>query len=256
MFKSLFVIFFSAQILLAQQPEVKIDRKQIQEPISIGESAIIENSFGDVRLRSGADAKFLEIFAVIQNLEPDTPAPEIVVERKDKQVVLSVHSTQDKENLDRADLVIYVPEGVNTSTKTVHGLIEIKGLTGDISAISERGEIIIRNVKGHVQAENKSGSILAELLPGVTKLSQDFQTRTGNIALYFWEGFSAVVHLETSGEITTDFSIDIDYRASEEPAKIATATLGQEKGQVSAKTKQGKISILRLLKNLPHASTN
>jgi hypothetical protein len=247
-------ICFSS-ILVAQSSEVKIDRKQFQAPITSGESAVIENSFGDVRVRSGADSKILEIFSVIQNLEHETPAPDIVIQRKDKKVIVSVESSQKEGKLDRADLVIYVPEGIPTSAKTVHGLIEIKGVMGDISAVSERGEIIIRSVKGHVQAENKSGSIVGELLPDVTSQPQNFDTRTGNITLYFWEGFKGVVNLETSGQITTDFSLDIDYRASEEPDKIATAKIGQEKGRISAKTKRGNISILRLIKQLPHATT-
>jgi hypothetical protein len=251
----LLVCCFSS-ILIAQSPEVKIDRKQLQEPISSGESAVIENPFGDVRLRSGADSKILEIFSVIQNLEPETPAPDIVVQRKDKKVIVTVQSSQKEGKLDRADLVIYVPGGIPTFAKTVHGLIEIKGVTGDVSAVSERGEIIIRSVKGYVQAENKSGSILAELLADATSHPQNFETRTGNITLYFWEGFNAIVNLETSGQITSDFSVDIDYRASEEPDKIATVKIGQEKGHISARTKRGNISILRLMKQLPQAKTN
>lgn len=249
-----FFLLISA-IVIADEAEFKIDRKQIQEPISTTETAIVDNPFGDVRLRSGADAKILEVFAVIQNLEPHTPAPEIQITHKEGQVLLTVHSSQIKGKLDRADLVIYVPDGVKTKTKTVHGMIEVKGIAGDVSANSERGEIIIRSVKGHVEAENRSGSVLAELMPDATSRPENFVTRTGNITLYFWEGFNANIVLETSGEITTDYSVQIDYHPSQEPAKIARASLGNPQRQISARSKQGKISILRLLKKLPQATT-
>jgi len=79
------------------------------------------------------------------------------------------------------------------------------------------------------------------------------RTKTGDISLYLWEGMSAKVVLKTSGEISTDYSLDIDFDASKEPDKIATSSIGTGSSEISVSSKRGRIRLMRLLKTLPKA---
>jgi hypothetical protein len=241
---------FAITLLFAAEDYV-IDRKDLKEPLSAGDKLIITNPIGDIRLRGGGN-DVLEVHAVIQNLLKDTPPPEIHFNHEGTTLTVTTSFIQNPYgNQDRIDLVAFVPEKILTQVQTTFGEIEIKGLKDDISAASQKGKITIKSVIGHVEAKNDSGSISAELLPEVTSLPQDFVTSTGDISLFFSQGLDANVAAETSGEISTDFSLQIDFDQSKEPDKLGKATIGKGGPKISASSKRGKIRLLRILNSVP-----
>lgn len=245
--------FLFAAILLsaADEPDYVIDRKDLKEPLKAGDTLIISNPLGDIRLRGGGN-DVVEVHGVIQNLMKDTPMPEISLKREGKTLTLTTSFTQNPQGKqDRIDLVAFVPEKILTQAETTFGEIEIKGLKDDISVVSQKGKITIKSVMGHVEAKNDSGSISVELLPEVTSLAQNFVTSTGDISLYFSEGIDANVAAQTSGEISTDFSLHIDFDETKEPDKIGVATIGKGGEKISASSKRGKIRLLRILNSVP-----
>lgn len=244
--------FFALTFLYAgEQPDYAIDRKDLKEPLKAGDKLIISNSIGDIRLRGGGNG-VVEVHAVIQNLMTETPTPEINIKRDGNTLTLTTSLTQNPQGKqDRIDLVAFVPEKILTQVETAFGEIEIKGLKNDVSATSQKGKITIKSVMGHVEAKNDSGSISAELLAEVTSLPQEFVTTTGDISLFLSEGIDANVVAQTSGEISTDFTVHIDFDETKEPDKIGKATVGKGGEKISASSKRGKIRLLRILNSVP-----
>jgi hypothetical protein len=253
------IYFFSILVLLlnltlsitAEETDFVIDRQDLKESVAANDKLMISNSIGDVRLRAGGD-EVVEVHAVIQNLMKDTPMPEVIFKRNEKTLTLT---TTFKENpqgkQDRIDLVVFVPEKISTQVETTSGEIEIKGLKDDISVESTRGKITIRSVMGHIQAKNDSGPMLVELLSNATSLPQEFVTTTGDISLYLSQGINANVSLQTSGEISTDYSLHIDFDGRKEPDKIAKSIVGKGGQKISASSKRGKIRLMRIINSVP-----
>lgn len=235
----------------AEDSDFVIDRKDLKEPLKAGDKLIISNSIGDVRLRAGGN-DVVEVHAIIQNLIKDTPMPEINFKREGETLTLTTSFTQNPQGKqDRIDLVAFVPEKISAQVETTFGEIEIKGIKDDISATSEKGKITIRSVIGHIESKNDSGSISVELLPEVTSLPQKFVTATGDISLFFTNGIDANIEAQTSGEISTDFTIHIDFDAKKEPDKIGKSVIGKGGHKISASSKRGKIRLLRIENSVP-----
>ena len=128
-------------------------------------------------------------------------------------------------------------------------LIEAKGLQSDFVAVSEKGDIRFRSIKGKVSAKTSRGSISAALENSVTEEAQQFSTITGDIEVYLWEDADMSVKIKTSGEISTDFTIGIEHHRFQEPGKHATAKVGEGGPGLSLYSKRGRIKLLRLQKD-------
>ena len=74
----------------------------------------------------------------------------------------------------------------------------------------------------------------------------DVRSIDGDIEVYLWEDASMEVHLATSGEISTDFTIEIEHRRFEEPGKHGRATLGAGGSVLSLHSKRGRVRLFRL----------
>lgn len=87
------------------------------------------------------------------------------------------------------------------------------------------------------------------LLEAPVSCRLDVQTQTGDITLIADKDDHLGVELATSGEITVDFSITIDYHHHEEPAKRGLITTGpKDTGEtpvIRLSSRQGAIRVLR-----------
>lgn len=78
-------------------------------------------------------------------------------------------------------------------------------------------------------------------------------TTTCNIALEIAPATTAEISLATSGEISTDYTIDIEYKYHEEPAKYGRVVTGSETGgsasdtpaKIELRSLRGDVSVLR-----------
>ena len=217
----------------------------------------VRNAFGNVHARFGGYEGQAEILATTQRLEDE--APELRVERLSVEKGLNVTvdfalaegeaRPADDATRDRVDLVLFVPRGVRLDIETEDGLIAVKKLKSDVVASSRTGDLQIKSVNGNVQAKTVHGRIEATLETGATADAQTFSTVTGDIEIWVWEDARSDVQMATSGEISTDFSIQIEHRRFEEPSKFATATLGGGGPELSLHSKKGRVKLLRLQKN-------
>jgi hypothetical protein len=234
--------------------EAAVDResRQWMETVRGGGTLRVENPYGDVYARFGGYEGQVEILATIQHLDP---VPHLEVERDEVDSGLRVRVRPGSDEgggssatRNRVDLVVFVPQGARLDVETREGKIEAKGLRSDLIASSIGGDIRIRGIEGHVQAKSTRGRLSATLLSAVTDLGQALATETGEIEVYLWEDADLDVRIATSGEITTDFSIEIEHRRHEEPGKHATATVGDGGPALTLSSKRGDIRLLRLQK--------
>lgn len=224
----------------------EIERRDWVGKIKPGERVEVDNPWGDVRIRFGGYASLVEYHAVVQPLS--TGAAHLTIAATHIKGSLRISSRVDGGALppdakDRVDLTLFVPKGSPLSVHTVRGAIEIRGVKGDVSAESESGEISVRGVDGLVNTRNGQGDTRVMLERGTVPSKQAFESLTGDITISFDAAAEPVVSAATSGEISTDVSIEITHYPHDEPNKIAQAKVGAGSTAVSIRSKRGNIHI-------------
>ena len=253
------ILSFGAVLGAQQSPPVEEAWEKISsqsfETIEAGALIRVVNPFGAIHARFGGYENQVEILATIQRLKGGPSGPEVSISPTDSgglDVTTGPGSEPDRTGgpRSRVDLVLFVPEGAAVDAETGEDQINVKGLKGDLAARSDKGDIRIRSIDGRVRAKTVRGRIAASLETGVTEESQDLSTETGDIEVYLWEDAKMEVEIATSGEISTDFSIDIEHLRHEEPGKRARAIVGGGGPKLSLYTKRGHVRLLRLQRAL------
>jgi hypothetical protein len=220
------------------------------ETVRSGQTVRVVNPFGRVYARFGGYEERAEILATSQRLEAELPELEVRFAHGDEGLDISVCFAADAgettETRDRVDLVVFVPQGVRLDARTREDLIDVKKLKGDVIASSLGGDLIVHSVAGRVSAKTARGSITATLATGATTEPQDLTTQTGDIEVWLWEDADLSVSLATSGEISTDFTLEVEHHRFEEPSKLATAVVGAGGPELTLRSKQGRVRLLRL----------
>jgi len=222
------------------------ERRDFSATLADGQAVAIDNPYGDVRLRFGGYAHVLEIHAVLQQpaqaaaiaLQPQTEAKRyLFAPRLADGAVLAAGQ--------RIDLVAFVPGGHAVSARTEHGLIESRGVRGDIDLDSVSGDIAIRGTQGRVRAQTGDGAIEASFDAAPKASQQRLATRTGNIVLAVDERLDAALELATSGVFATEFSLDVERLAGQEPNKRARTVIGDDEARIALESRRGEIRLLR-----------
>jgi len=231
----------------------------------------VSNPFGDIRLRFGGREPTLEVAAAVQQLSKDGRRLEVTVKPRDDGTAVDVRvgvvakgSAETKDpagspstaeavsrselGQSRADVFVLVPAvGLAVHAEARDGLLECREVRADVELVTRAGTIDCREVTGRISATSQSGEINVVLEPGATDQPQHLQTTTGDITLFAADEADLDVTLTSSGELTTDFSIDIEHRDSEEPDKLATARVGAGGHVLEMLSKRGHLRLRRLL---------
>jgi hypothetical protein len=222
----------------------------------------VDNPYGDVRLRFGGREPQLEVAAVLQQLCKDGRRLEVTVRPASDPAAVSVRvalvskdgaPAQDvvsraELGQSRADLFVLVPAvGLAVRAEARDGLLECRGVRADVELSTRAGTIDCRGVKGRITATSDRGEIKVVLVPGATDLPQVLTTTTGDISVFASDAADLDVVLSSSGELTTDFSVDIEHHDHEEPGKVATATVGAGGHALEMRSKRGHLQLRRLL---------
>lgn len=235
----------------AYAPEVKLDRFDWEKQVD-GEHPIravrVFNDYGDVRARFAGD-RALAVSAVIQRLGQSGVG--VTVERRGD--VIAVHVAypaarlQDsdpdprKDSLDRADLVVFVPEGVSFEAHTFRGMIEARKLRSDVRAVTRDGSVFALTT-GAVSARSDSGSITA-FVGAAGGLPSLFETRSGAIEVTLPEqGADFDLRAETGAALESDLGLTQSKRGAR---TIATGRSGAGGPLLFAASDSGKIALLR-----------
>lgn len=132
--------------------------------------------------------------------------------------------------------------GVAVSEESVGGRLVLA-----LSASAERSPIPPHAVLEapetcDLRVRTRDGSISAR---GPVKAAFDAETVTGEIIFCVSTPADLALALATSGEISVDFSVSIDYVHHQEPAKHGSVTLGSGACSARLTSRQGAIRALR-----------
>src|SRR5262245_57023122 len=130
--------------------EFKIDHAEWQgDPGLVVHRLLVRNDYGDIRARFAGDGRVF-VSAVLQRLGSG-PDIGLNVERHGDALAVTVVSPPGrtavaderpgKTDVDRADLVVYVPEGADLEAVTLRGMVEARGLKGGVVALTLDGDI-------------------------------------------------------------------------------------------------------------------
>lgn len=224
-----------------------IERSTFKEAVAKGTPIEIHNLYGDVRLRGTEDAG-IDVITNMQKRKGDKHKVSLTHEMKDDKLVLTVsyageeEETVKKNGKRRLDLTVFIPEGSHLTVRTHKGLIEAKGIMGDVDFYSDRGKIYCRN-KGHVVIGSRQGNITAAMMKVDWEKASRVESKLGTIEVQLPSDASLQVQATTSGQITTDYSVQIK-RSAKGNRKTAIATLGEGKNQLVLDNQAGAIKVL------------
>lgn len=238
---------------LAQQPSNEVWRHTRQEwtlPLPASGPVQVENPWGDIRIRThGKDEVY--VLANIQNHQDDPRAMSLVIDNESKDKLgLKAHFSDEYNGTPaadwqprRIDLTLFLPAKQMLKLQTEKGLIEVRGMAAPLSARSLTGEIRLR-VKNAVEVISENGRVEIFFVSSDWVKDSQIETHTSPIEVNFPKGAQAQLAISTNGQITTDFSIEIE-RDENELLKTASAKIGKKKGKkLQIKSDRGPVILL------------
>ncbi len=215
----------------------------------------VVNRFGTIRARFGGYQGQVEVFANVQHFAQE--GPRLVVETRETRTGVEVTvgygngetaelvTVRDPDHKKRADMVVYVPRGAPLSVSTDRDLIDVRSLKSDVRARTVSGDVTARKIDGALDFETGSGDVLV-LLEGWDSASRHaFASGSGDLSIYFGGEVNARVRVATSGLISTDFSLSVDYQADRRPIKQGEALLGKGSSTVAISSAFGHVRLVR-----------
>ncbi len=224
-----------------------IERSTLKEAVAKGTPIEIHNLYGDVRLRGTENAR-VDVITNMQKKKGDKHKVSLSHEMKDGKLILTVGYAGDeadtvkKNGKRRLDLTAFIPEGSHLTVRTHKGLLEARGIVGDVDLYSDRGKIYCRS-KGHVIIGSRQGNITAAIMKIDWEKPARIESKLGTIEVQLPSDASLAVQATTSGQITTDYSIQMKH-AGKGKRKTAIATLGKGKNNLVLDNQAGQIKML------------
>ena len=226
--------------------DIRIVRQDVSSTLPAGQALVVDNPYGDVRLRFGGYENVLELHAVTQQpAAAKTIALKPAVDGDRYRIAPRLPEGTLVAPGQRLDMVILVPLGHAVSVHTERGLIESRGVRADIELRSTAGDIAVRGTQGSVHAETGPGSIEASLGKAPAGSRQRLATSTGNIILAVDDGLDAHLELATSAAFATEYSLQVTHLPGQEPNKQARALVGDDRASIVVESRRGEIRLLR-----------
>jgi hypothetical protein len=228
-------------------------------PLKAGTPVSITNLVGDVRVREVPDPT-LTIVAMIQQHRDD---PRIAIVRKGATLPCQVEALfpgAPPEGLyppgrsARVDLTVFVPPGSPVSIATAGGRLEAKGLTGDVTARSDTGKILVRT-PGLIDAASRRGDVDVQIRQLGRGRVFRICSEAGKVSVRLPAAGAATVRAATTGRIASDFSMAV-VRPTTSAHKHATIQFGTSalgrrlygwalrRSRVEIESEHGDVSVL------------
>jgi len=239
--------------LRAQLPDDwKIERSEATHELGRATAVEVRNDYGDVRCRVTEQSELL-VVANIQRHQDDPRKAEVRIAEDGERIIIEVvypdaggdeaaAITAEMERR-RADVAVLLPERPRLAVETTDGLIEIKGLKESLDASSRQGRIVVRT-SATVRARNEHGPLEVTFLTTDWDEPSSLLSQTGDITVWLPPDAAVLVEAETLGELSTDYSIEIERRGTAEK-KFAVARIGQGGGRLALRSEKGRVRLLR-----------
>ncbi len=228
--------------------QILTSRMEFERQIPTFTTIEVTNHFGDIQIKR-APGQTVSIYAVIQKNVYDHIEPDIAIELTEKLSITVKFPTinndpPDDLNLNRRlDLTLYVPIGSSLILKAGQGKIIGKGLKSDVTAETTDGKIFIRTT-GMVNAFSRNGDIGVYFKQNSWSRPLHIESQTGDMMIRMPPNADAAVEIETSGEITTDFSMEIQFLPSSN-IRHAIATIASGTHPLQIKSLNGNVKLLK-----------
>ncbi len=237
-------------------PGFEIERVSWVGTVAAGGGLVVRNRFGDVRARFGGYEGRVELFGNVQQFAEEGARLEVATEETAAGIEMTVgyREAETGELLatplpgqrKRADIVVFVPRGVPLSVATGDGRVEARGLESDVRASTEGGAITARKIAGGLHFRTSSGDQLVVLAAWDTPRQHSFASQSGDLSVVFGGEVDADLRVATSGLISTDLSLEIDYQAGRRPIRRGRALVGKGSCTVSISSTEGDVILTRL----------
>ena len=109
------------------------------------------------------------------------------------------------------NLTIKVPANFDLEVSTVHGKVDVTGISGahEISAV--HGPLTLKDMSGSIVSNTVHGDIIVNFVKVTPNEPMSFVTLHGNVDITFPEGIKATAKMRSDrGEIYTDYDMTVD----------------------------------------------
>jgi hypothetical protein len=242
-----------------------LERTEARTAVPEGLEFVLENPFGDLRLRHGGgrDSE-LVVLATVQQFDgfprlelvqsADSRAVRVAVQRVGAAGSEAASGSQPSEALapgphPRADLVAFLPEGVVVRISGSDGLIDVRKTVGDLHLKTQSGTVNLRSVRGDLNVQTASADVQVFLEPRTEAGPQKIRTDSGDVSLFVNDHTALDITLETGGWIATDYSMQVERRHSPELGvrKKALLEVGKPVSAFSVTSQSGTLRVVRRL---------
>lgn len=223
-----------------------LEREQLVKTLTTEKTVRIVNDFGNVYARTGESQ--VEIATVAQRHESDPYR--LLLESRSENGVLLVEVKQRLEDgrqesattqKRRLDLTLFLPPGVALVVEAEDS-IETKKLRSDVDLLARKGHIVL-DVYGRPKARAFDSDIRGVLRGTDWTGTTEISTRSGDIQLYFMPEADVAIEATSMGELTTDFSLEIERKPGSR-IKTGRAKLNSGKAGLKLFSEIGQIRIL------------
>ena len=236
-------------------PGFEIERVSRIASVAEGLGVTVVNRFGDVRARFGGYEGRAEVFANVQQFDDEGPRLLVETRKTPAGVEVSVGyrvsesgelvTAPDPGWKKRADMVVWVPRGAPLAVTTVDGLVDLRGLESDVRAVTAGGAIKARKMRGALDFRSGSGEVLVVLESWDGAREHSFASEAGDLSVVLGGEADTTIRVATSGLVSTDVSLGLDYRADRRPVRRAEALLGEGSGTVTISSGDGHVRLIR-----------
>lgn len=229
-----------------------IEKTQWSTDLETATMIEVSNRFGDLRMRPSEDGR-LYVSAAIQRHVDDPLRAEIVHGEEGSRMRVAVSYPlpvvpipaleMESWKRRRVDLTLFIPIEAALMAETERGLIEAKGLEDRVELRSEWGDIVL-STSGPAIAYSERGRIDVHF--GGTDWSSvaRLETLTGSISVFLPADSSVAVEMETRGQLTTDFTLEVAHHP-DSALKTGRAGIGEATAELYVRSERGNLSLRR-----------
>ena len=254
LYQCAFIVFMalltSTAVLAApSNDEWQHERREWNLALPESGQVAVNNVWGDVRVRTHLKDE-VYVLANIQHHQQDPRTMDLVINNESNhELGLTAHFTDNQKTNNpadwaprRIDLTVFVPASQALSITTTKGLAEVRGLSAPLSVRTQTGNVLLR-IKNTLDLYSDYGDVQVFFLNTQWQKASRVETKASDIEVIIPKGGNTEVGIETHGQITTDFSINIQ-RDESESYKTASASIGKDGSKLSIKSDRGAVRLL------------
>lgn len=241
----------------AGQPALEdwlVERQESSWEVSETAEIELSNPWGDIAVRAHEHPE-IYLLANWQHHRDDPRALEVSADLLREKITLAIGFADLELDIvpadwssRRADITLFVPQHAVTHFSTAKGNLEVRGTRGPTTVETGGGDIKLR-LYGGATVRTDHGSVLAQFTRTDWVLPVEITTTTGPIRVELPQDGRARTTLETRGEITSDYSMDVERVEGSQlkRARLKAGEAGSSGGTLQLMSFSGPIAVVETL---------